>query len=129
MPARGKMQSTRPKNFTNTAVGLKPYSPVHTKGRRDGANNLTIIWIRRNRLGGEWRDSVGVPVSEDTESYEVDILNGATVVRTISITSQTASYTAAEQTSDGLTPGDPVDVEVYQLSATVGRGLKATATL
>ena len=122
-------ESTRPKNFTNTAQGLKPYSPVHLKGRRDGANNLTITWIRRNRLGGEWRDSVGVPVSEDTENYEVDILNGANVVRTIAIISQTASYTAAEQSSDGLTPGDPVDVEVYQLSATVGRGFKATATL
>ena len=122
-------ESTRPKNFTNIAVGLKPYSPVHLKGRRNGSNDLTITWIRRNRLGGEWRNSVGVPVSEDTENYEVDILNGATVVRTISITSQTASYTAAEQISDGFTPGNPVDIEVYQLSATVGRGFKATETL
>jgi len=42
--------------------------------------------------------------------------------RTIAVTSETASYLASEQTTDGLTPGDPVQVNVHQLSANVGRG-------
>lgn len=116
------------KTFTFAAVGLRPYAPVHLKGARDTSNNLTITWVRRTRYGGEWRDSVDVPVGEASENYDVDIINGSSVVvRTITATSQTASYTAAQQTTDGLTPGNPVHVKIYQRSATVGRGTAAEA--
>lgn len=117
-------------NFTNTGKGLKPYSPVHIRGSRDGSNNLTITWKRRTRVGGAWLDSVDASLGEDSEEYEVDIYNNGTVVRTIdSLSSETASYTAAQQTADGLTPGDPVHVKVYQISATVGRGYAGDATI
>jgi hypothetical protein len=116
--------------FTNNAVGLEPYAPVLIKGSRDGSNNLTITWTRRNRITGAWRDYVDVPMSESTESYEIDVYDNGTIVRTInSLTSETASYTAAQQTTDGLTPGDPVHVKVYQLSATVGRGYAGDNTI
>lgn len=118
--------------FTNLGTGLKPYAPVHLGGGRDASNNLTINWVRRTRISGEWRNSVDVPLGEETEAYEVDIYNGsgyATVLRTISATSQTASYSAADQTSDGLTPGATVYFKVYQLSAIVGRGHAATGSV
>jgi hypothetical protein len=118
--------------FTNTARALECYAPSHVVGTRDGSNNLTITWVRRDRLGGEndWADAVAdVPMSEEDEEYEVDILDAGVVVRTIAITAETAAYSAANQTSDGLTPGDPVDVEVYQLSATNGRGRVTEATV
>jgi hypothetical protein len=71
-----------------------------------------------------------VPLGESSEAYEVDILDGDDVVRTIdSLSSETASYSAAEQTTDGLTPGDPVDCVIYQMSATVGRGFGREATV
>jgi hypothetical protein len=48
------------------------------------------------------------------------------VLRTITgLSSPAASYSAANQTSDGLTPGDPVLLRVYQMSAIVGRGIAA----
>lgn len=115
--------------FTNTGVGLKPYAPCHIAGSRDGSNNLTITWVRRTRKGGIVRDFKDVPVSEESEAYEVDVMDGSTVLRTIEVTSETASYTAAQQTSDGLTPGDPVEVNIYQLSATMGRGYAGNATI
>ncbi|MNG17675.1 hypothetical protein D3C84_1016780 [compost metagenome] len=68
-------------------------------------------------------------MGEASEAYQVDIYSGATVVRTISATTPTASYTAAEQTADGLTPGNPVTLRVYQLSDVRGRGFPAIATV
>lgn len=126
----GKLAETAAINFTNTAAGLEPYSPVHVRGARDGSNNLTITWVRRTRIGGAWRDMVDAALGETSEAYEVEILDGSTVVRTITgLTSPTATYTAAQQTTDGLTPGDPVSVVVYQMSETVGRGYGRSATV
>ncbi|MBU0778135.1 hypothetical protein KKF82_07740, partial [Patescibacteria group bacterium] len=117
------------RSFTNIARGSMPYSPVHVDGSRDVSNNLTITWIRRTRIMGEWQDSIDAPLGEDSESYEIDIYDGATVVRTIAAATETASYTAVQQTADGLTPGDPVILKVYQLSAQVGRGFPRQATV
>jgi len=50
----------------------------------------------------------------------------ATVKRTFSsLTSQTFTYTAAQQTSDFGAPQSTVYGDVYQISATVGRGFAA----
>ena len=117
------LAATTEQDFLYTGVALKPYSPVQITGTRDGSGNLTINWIRRTRLGGGWQDNVDVPLNETTESYEIDIMNGATVVRTITgLTSPTASYTAAQQTTDFGSAQASVTVNIYQLSAIVGRG-------
>ena len=112
---------------------LKPFSPVNIEGERDGSDNLTITWLRRGRIGQELPSGADIPLSEESEAYEVDILDDAvsphTVLRTIEVTSESASYTAAEQTADGLTPGDAVTVRVYQISASVGRGHYGEATV
>jgi len=50
-------------------------------------------------------------------------------LRTITAVTPTASYTAAQQTTDGLTPGNPVVLRVFQISATVGRGIQRSATV
>ncbi len=63
--------------FTNEAASLKPYAPVQVQGARNGGGDLTIIWIRRTRYSGEWRDLVDVPLNEASEAYEVDVLDGA----------------------------------------------------
>ena len=115
--------------FTYTGRNLKPFAPVHVKGARDGSGDLTISWIRRSRVDAEWRDGVGIPLGEESEAYEVDILDGSTVVRTIEVTSSTASYSAADQTTDFGSPQSSVDVKIYQLSAVIGRGYAASATV
>lgn len=115
-------------SFTESAVGLKPYAPVNLAGTRDGSNNLTITWKRRSRIGYGTLNAI-VPLGEATESYSIDVMSGATVVRTIASATQTASYTAAQQTTDGFTPGNPITVNVYQISATVGRGNALNGTI
>jgi len=109
----------------------QPYAPVHITGIRDSSNNLTVTWVRRTRVGGELRDFSGdVPLAEASESYEVEFLNGNTVVRTVTgITTPSVTYSASAQIVDGVTPGAPIGVRIYQMSALVGRGIPGSATV
>ena len=139
MPIASGLQRSLTVNFRC----LKPLAPVHVAGSRDGSNNLTITWIRRTRINGDvWTstntdadpdEGYTVPLGEDSEAYEVDIMDSssaaATVLRTIEVTAQTASFTAAQQISDGFTPGDPITCRVYQLSASIGRGFAREETV
>lgn len=115
--------------FTYAGINLECYSGVHPKGVRDTSLNLTISWKRRTRVGGEWRDSVDASLGETTEAYEVDIMQGAVVKRTITSTTSSVSYTAAQQTTDFGSAQASVLVRIYQLSSAVGRGYPLEATL
>lgn len=124
-PAFGTLlSSAAAQDFTNNGVGLKPYAPVLLAGSRDGSSNLTITWIRRTRLGGEWRDNVDASLGEASENHDIEIYTTdfVTLKRTLTATSQSVSYTASQQTTDFGSPQASVGVKVYQVSATVGRG-------
>jgi hypothetical protein len=119
-------------SFTNVGAGLKPYAPVQLGGGRNAAGDLTLNWVRRNRISGEWRDSVDVPMSEASEAYEVEIWNStrSTLKRTFTgLSSPTASYSAADQTTDFGSQQAVIQVSVYQLSAIVGRGYETQASV
>ena len=73
-----------------------------------------------------------MPIAEELEAYEVEILDDAIVKRTLSATTTNAVYTAAQQTADWGAPlglGDTLDIRIFQLSALVGRGAPKTVTL
>jgi len=108
---------------------MMPWSPQHIEGTRDGSGNLTITWIRRTRFGGEWQDGGAPSLGETTEAYEIDIYDGSTIVRTLTVTSETASYTAAEQVTDFGSIQSSIDIEVFQISSVVDRGFGTTATV
>jgi len=112
---------------TPQATALMPLAPVHVKARRD-ASGVTFNWIRRTRIDGDtW---VGeVPLGEDSEQYVVDILSGADVVRTLSVTTPTALYTAADELADFGAAQTSLSVRIAQVSATVGRGFAAGVVL
>lgn len=114
-------------NFTNSGADLKPYAPVQITGFRDAYENLTIAWIRRTRVGWMNLSQDPVPLSEDSEAYSIDVMNGSAVVRTLSANSPTVAYSAAQQTTDFGSPQSAVAVNVYQLSAQVGRGFAKAA--
>ena len=120
--------------FTNAAVGLECYAPTQITGTRNSSRDLAIAWKRNDRLAFTVPDLGGmqqVPMSESSESYEIDIRNAldTATLRTITATSQTASYTAAQQTTDFGSAQNSIKVRVYQLSATMGRGYAGAATL
>ena len=118
-----------PTLFRNTGVGLKPYAPCSVAATRDGSLNLTATWIRRTRIGGAWLDYADVPLGEATESYSIDVMNGATVVRTLTSATPSVAYTAAQQTTDFGSAQAAITLKVYQISASIGRGYAATATV
>ena len=86
-------------------------------------------WIRQTRAGGDNWDQVDVPLGETAERYEVDILDGPTVIRTLSVTEQLADYSAAQQIADFGVLSSAVSVRIHQVSPTVGRGAAASATV
>jgi hypothetical protein len=118
--------------FTNAAVGRKPYAPVDGQVSRDGSGNATLTWARRTRLSHRLTGPLAwsFPLGEATEAYVVTIYTSntyATVARTISATSETAAYSAADQTTDFGSPQSTIYFTVAQVSETVGNGYEHRA--
>lgn len=109
-------------------VGARPFSVVHVRGQRS-AGDLSMAWIRRTRSGGDGWTATEVPLSEAGEAYEIDIMAGALVKRTLNISTPAALYTAAQQVEDFGAVQAAVSVRVYQLSASFGRGGARAAVL
>lgn len=114
--------------FTYAGVNLETLSGVHPVGTRS-AGDLTVTWKRRTRVGGAWRDYVDASLGETLEAYEVDIMQGSTVKRTIAATTPSVLYTSAMQVTDFGSPQASVVVNIYQMSSVVGRGFRLGATL
>lgn len=114
--------------FTLAGNSVRPLSPVHIAGARAG-DDLTITWVPRVRIDPYLRSGVPVTLDEPTEAYEIDILDGDTVVRTLAASSPTVIYTAADQTSDFGSPQGAIGVAIYQISTRAGRGHGGVATV
>ncbi len=121
------ISSATAESFTNTAIGLKPFSPIDFRVARDDSGNITATWERRTRMSVRVVGTLGisVPLGEDSEAYRLDIYADgtyATVIVSIDTTSPTADYSAADQTTDFGSPQAVIYCRVYQISATVGDG-------
>ncbi|KWT68942.1 Gene Transfer Agent host specificity protein [Hyphomicrobium sulfonivorans] len=114
-------ETYRTTTYSFAGLGLKPLSPVHVRARRDDGD-VYLSWIRRTRIGGDNWEAPEVPLSEDSERYEVDVLDGGVVVRTLTSDVPTAIYTAEQQVADFGGAQEAYQVRVYQLSASYGRG-------
>lgn len=129
-PALSTDSSFKDLSNTFSAVALKPFAPVHLRGSRNAAGDLSISWIRRARRTGSWQDGSDVPLVEAAELYDLEILNGGSVVRTVrGLTSASWSYSAANQSADFGSAQSSINIRVYQISDTIGRGIPAEATL
>lgn len=120
------LASTAEAEHVNESVGLKPFAPSDGRIARDTANDITISWKRRSRyIGRLLAAGIDAPLGEASESYAIDIYDQESpgeLVRTITSTTPSCTYSAAEQTADGVTPGSAIKAIIYQVSASVGRG-------
>jgi hypothetical protein len=114
-----------------SGAGLRPLAPVHVRSDRttSASGDLAISWIRRTRSGGDSWELSEVPLGEANEAYEVDILDGPIVKRTLATSNATAVYTLAEQIADFGSMQAGYEVHVHQLSAVVGRGAGRRAVI
>lgn len=113
---------------TPATTALRPLSPVHLRAVRT-IDGIALRWIRRTRIGGDSWETQDVPLGEVSERYEIDILDGASVVRTLTAETPAALYANADELSDFGSPQASLTFRVAQMSASVGRGIAATATL
>ncbi|RUU29772.1 phage tail protein [Mesorhizobium sp. M6A.T.Ce.TU.016.01.1.1] len=111
-----------------TGTAETPYAAVNVAGALDGGDTL-ISFDRRSRLRPWEMFAVSPDNGEATQSFEVDVYDGVDVVRTITATSLPVTYLAADKVTDFGTPPAEADIKVYQMSATVGRGYAADATI
>ena len=124
------------KSFTAVGVGLRPFSVAHVEQpwrRPRTPGDLTIRWTRRSRaLAADSWGGLDVPLTEELEAYEVEILDGSTVKRVLPASAPSVIYSAAQQSADWgalLALGDTLDIRIFQLSALIGRGAPKTVTL
>lgn len=122
------LSNTDEQSFSFEAVSYKPYSPVHLEGVKN-VNDWDISWVRRTRTGGELLDNLGtVPLNEEVESYEIDVMDGSSVVNTYTSSVPSFTYTSAQQIDDWGSNQSTIELNIYQISAVIGRGKSANKT-
>jgi len=121
--------SYRQEVFTPAGRGLQCLSPARVLPiwrRPRVAGDLVLQWVRRDRdpAANNWT-LIEAPMSEATEAYDVEVMDGATVKRLLTATGPAVTYTAAMQVADWgaeIAPGATLALRIFQRSALVGRG-------
>ena len=104
---------------------LRPLAPVHVAARRE-AGGVRIAWIRRSRRDADAWEPADVPLGEDGERYEIDILQGGGVVRRLAATTPEVLYPAAVELANFGAPQATLSLTIAQLGRTIGRGFART---
>tara|TARA_R110002167_G_scaffold358049_1_gene573850 strand:+ start:1626 stop:5207 length:3582 start_codon:yes stop_codon:yes gene_type:complete len=108
-------------NFTYRGVNLRPLSPVLPVVSKSA--DILITCTSRTRYQGSFWLSGVQPQNESALLYELDILDGGSIIRTITNTSPDFTYTLSEQIEDFGAGQDEIKANCYQVSDRVGRGL------
>lgn len=103
--------------------GLVPLSPVHARWTIEANGDHAIRWIRRTRIDGDSWDLYQVPLGEEQEAYEIEIVSTSNELkRTISTNAPSITYSQADRVADLGGADVAYQIRVYQMSALVGRG-------
>lgn len=118
-----------PQQFSYAGVNLKPLSVVNVTGERNIDGDFSVVFFARTRYGSNFWVTGSQPQNEPALLFEIDVLDGDSVVRTISTTTTSFVYSADDQLADfGSLPAE-IDFNIYQISAVVGRGYVRAITL
>jgi len=109
-----------------TAKALQPYAPARVRASRS-AEGVTFSILRRGRRDGDGWELREIPLGEAAEAYELDILRGGAVVRSLSSNASSVIYPAALEQADFGAAQGAFDVQAFQMSAAVGRGFGLSA--
>lgn len=127
---------TETQSLTLNGARVRPLPVAHAGIEIAGSGDATISWVPRRRVGYQWFDGLTaeeIAVDEPVEAYEIDIIDGSAVARTITSFStdsatqlRSAVYTAAQQATDGVSA--PITAVIHQMSPRIGRGSPCTVT-
>jgi len=110
------------------ATALRPLAPVAVRARR-GDSGIVIDWARRTRRDGDSWGPGDIPLGEEREAYEIDVIAGGVVRRTLSAAMPQALYAAEDELADFGAAQTQLTLAVVQLSIAAGRGHPAIVTL
>jgi len=117
-----------PITHVHSVGSIRPYQVCHARAVRSATGGITLYWQPRTR-GITRLFTAAKPRFED-EAYEIDVMDGETVVRTLTGTStRTATYSLANLTADGFTAFESITFKFYQISPLIGRGKELEVTL
>ncbi len=113
--------------YATGGLALEPFPAAAVQGGRNASGDVVLSWQRQDRYEfatADLPDGGDIPMNEVTEAYEVDVIHSGTgaVLRTLSSSTPTVTYTAAQQTADSY-PAGAVTFDIYQMSTVVGRGI------
>lgn len=100
-----------------------PYAPSNLQQSRDGSDNITVTFERRSRLSHRAFGSQPVPIDERKVFYKIAVyavdpeLNPDAAFVDVGRSTEDATsfvYTAARQTTVGITPGDALWFRMFQ---------------
>ena len=100
-------------------TGLRPYRPCHLRITEE-AGALRFGWIRRTRINGDQWTEFDVPLAEESEQYQLRILQNGGVLREELVDRASWTYTAQMRAGDGA--AGPALISVAQVSALYGAG-------
>jgi hypothetical protein len=109
-------------------LAFQPLAPVHLKAARE-TGGVRFSWRTRRRGLAGVSFAARPDLGEASEAYELDILSGSSLVRTLSATARSALYATSDEMLDFGSAQSSFSVRLYQISAAVGRGIPAIATL
>ncbi|HVV94702.1 MAG TPA: glycoside hydrolase/phage tail family protein [Hyphomicrobiales bacterium] len=110
---------------TITNLALQPRRPVMARARRT-AGGVSLSWIGRSRGDDSWDVE---PALDQPEGWQVAILAGGTVKRTLTASTAAATYAAADELVDFGAAQTSLAVSIAQVSPFTGPGPALEKTL
>jgi hypothetical protein len=86
------LDATSQKDHANEAIGKKPFAPVYLR-ENVVSGERSFTWERRSRLAMNLLTGT-VPLGEETESYDVELLDGDDVVFSTTVTEREATVSS-----------------------------------
>lgn len=113
-------------SYNPQGIIAQPWSVCHIKAMRVDNGDIAFSWIRRTRKNGGWKDYSDVPLSENSEAYDVEIMDDdGDIKRSCRVDKERFIYTVAMQKTDFGTTQAKVKIKIYQISEVRGRGVAA----
>ena len=70
-----------------------------------------------------------MPLGEEFEAYEIDVLDGTVVKRTLTSPTPNITYSETDQIADWGSAQASYAIAIYQMSGTIGRGAAGRAVI
>jgi len=101
-------------------IGLRPYAVAHLRAQGAAGAAIGLSWVRRTRVEGDSWLGMDVPLGEEEELYQVQVLHDDRVVRQEFVATSRFTYSVAMQAADGVGAG--FRLSVAQMSGRFGAG-------